>query len=159
MKQKIIIITVVLTLIISCVPPIDEGPFVGIEINIFNLTENEIENAKLLIGGMENEAFISTESFALPTLIVRPDENYYQVVALDENRWKPNLNLINEISDKAYFAFQFEDGEQILLSRNGILQTFEIMENESVKANYGVSISISLKQDTVEISGFSDDNY
>ncbi len=42
------IITVVLTLIISCVPLFDERPFVGFKLSITNLTGEELNNTKIL---------------------------------------------------------------------------------------------------------------
>ena len=106
---------------------------------------------------MQNGEFVSTESFELPTIIIRPNESFYQVVAFDENRWKPDLSLIAEISNRAYFAFQFENGNQVLLLRNSDLFAFEIEENNNLKLDFGAMISISVFQNSAMITSFYED--
>jgi len=133
MKFKIIAPLLICTLTFISCASLEDGPFVGFKLDIINKTDNEIQNAKILIGGMQNGEFVSTESFELPTIIIRPNESFYQVVAFDENRWKPDLSLIAEISNRAYFAFQFENGNQVLLLRNSDLFAFEIEENNNLK--------------------------
>ena len=157
MKFKIIAPLLICTLTFISCASLEDGPFVGIGIDIGNLTNKEYNNAKLLIGGMQNGTFISTESYDLPTIIIRPNESFSQVVAFDENSWKPNLGLIAEISDRAYFAFQFENGNQVLLLRNSDLFAFEIEENNNLKLDFGAMISISVFQNSAMISSFYED--
>lgn len=146
MKFKIIVSLFICTLTFISCASLEDGPFVGFKLTINNLTNVEYDNAKILIGGMQNGEFVSTESFELPTIIVRPNESYSQVVAFDENRWKPNFNLITEISEFAYFAVQFEDGS-IAVATNGLgsdILKYDILENGNVKSFYGVYLSISI---------------
>ena len=157
MKFKIIAPLLICTLTFISCASLEDGPFVGIGIDIGNLTNEEYNNAKLLIGGMQNGTFISTESYDLPTIIIRPNESFSQVVAFDENRWKPDLSLIAEISNRAYFAFQFENGNQVLLLRNSDLFAFEIEENNDLKLDFGAMISISVFQNSAMISSFYED--
>jgi hypothetical protein len=157
MKFKIIAPLLIFTLTFISCASLEDGPFVGFKLDIINKTDNEIQNAKILIGGMQNGEFVSTESFELPTIIIRPNESFYQVVAFDENRWKPDLSLIAEISNRAYFAFQFENGNQVLLLRNSDLFAFEIEENNNLKLDFGAMISISVFQNSAMISSFYED--
>ena len=157
MKFKIIAPLLICTLTFISCASLEDGPFVGFKLDIINKTDNEIQNAKILIGGMQNGEFVSTESFELPTIIIRPNESFYQVVAFDENRWKPDLSLIAEISNRAYFAFQFENGNQALLLRNSDLFAFEIEENNNLKLDFGAMISISVFQNSAMISSFYED--
>ncbi|MDA9070949.1 hypothetical protein OAB17_00645 [Flavobacteriaceae bacterium] len=157
MKFKIIAPLLICTLTFISCASLEDGPFVGFKLDIINKTDNEIQNAKILIGGMQNGEFVSTESFELPTIIIRPNESFYQVVAFDENRWKPDLSLIAEISNRAYFAFQFENGNQVLLLRNSDLFAFEIEENNNLKLDFGAMISISVFQNSAMISSFYED--
>ena len=153
MKFKIIAPLLICTLTFISCASLEDGPFVGIGIDIGNLTNEEYNNAKLLIGGMQNGTFISTESYDLPTIIIRPNESFSQVVAFDENRWKPNLGLIAEISDRAYFAFQFENSEQILLYDSSII------ENAIVKRDYGGRLNITINENQSVMVIFREDNY
>jgi len=157
MKFKIIAPLLICTLTFISCASLEDGPFVGFKLDIINKTDNEIQNAKILIGGMQNGEFVSTESFELPTINVRPNESYGQTVAIDENRWKPDLSLIAEISNRAYFAFQFENGNQVLLLRNSDLFAFEIEENNNLKLDFGAMISISVFQNSAMISSFYED--
>ena len=157
MKFKIIAPLLICTLTFISCASLEDGPFVGFKLDIINKTDNEIQNAKILIGGMQNGEFVSTESFELPIIIIRPNESFYQVVAFDENRWKPDLSLIAEISNRAYFAFQFENGNQVLLLRNSDLFAFEIEENNNLKLDFGAMISISVFQNSAMISSFYED--
>jgi hypothetical protein len=157
MKFKIIAPLLICTLTFISCASLEDGPFVGFKLTINNLTNVEYDNAKILIGGMQNGEFVSTESFELPTINVRPNESYGQTVAIDENRWKPDLSLIAEISNRAYFAFQFENGNQVLLLRNSDLFAFEIEENNNLKLDFGAMISISVFQNSAMISSFYED--
>lgn len=46
----------------------DEGAHIGIAIDITNMTNREYNNLKLHIGGLEDSAFVSTDSYNLPTI-------------------------------------------------------------------------------------------
>jgi hypothetical protein len=162
MKFKIIAPLLICTLTFISCASLEDGPFVGFKLDIGNLTNEEYNNAKLLIGGMQNGTFISTESYDLPTIIIRPNESFSQVVAFDENRWKPDLSLIAEISDRAYFAFQFENSEQILLYdsfNSSELINFSIIENAIVKRDYGGDLIITLDEGQTARAIFHEDDY
>jgi hypothetical protein len=162
MKFKIIAPLLICTLTFISCASLEDGPFVGFKLTINNLTNVEYDNAKILIGGMQNGEFVSTESFELPTIIIRPNESFSQVVAFDENSWKPNLGLIAEISDRAYFAFQFENSEQILLYdsfNSSELINFSIIENAIVKRDYGGDLIITLDEGQTARAIFNEDDY
>ena len=162
MKFKIIAPLLIFTLTFISCASLEDGPFVGIGIDIGNLTNEEYNNAKLLIGRMQNGEFVSTESFELTTIIVRPNRYYSQVVAFDHSRWKPNLGLIAEISDRACFAFQFENSEQILLYdsfNSNELINFSIIENGTVKRDYGGRLNITINENQSVMVIFREDNY
>jgi hypothetical protein len=79
--------------------------------------------------------------------------NQSQSFAIDNNRWKPNLSLVKEILEKAYFTVQLDGKDLILLYDNfdfeqGELVSIEIPENNVVRSSDGLMF-ISIKEDTV----------
>ena len=151
MKTKLIIICCTL-LVTSCFH--DEGYVrTGFMFNIINVTDIEYENVKVTIGGIDsNGEFIGTQSYTLPPIRIRNNISDSQYVAMDYNRWRPNLNLVNEISDKAYFRVQLEGKAPVLLYDsfdNDILVSAKITENGLVKNNYGGHLSITILEDSV----------
>jgi hypothetical protein len=146
MKTKLIIICCTL-LVTSCFH--DEGYVrTGFMFDIVNDTDIEYENVKVTIGGIDNNGeFVGTQSYTLPPIRIRNNNSDSQYVAVDYNRWRPNLNLVKEISDKAYFRVQLEGKAPVLLYDsfdNDILVSAKITENGLVKNNYGGDLSINL---------------
>ena len=151
MKTKLIIICCTL-LVTSCSH--DEGYVrTGFMFDIINDTDIEYENVKVTIGGIDNNGeFVGTESYTLPPIRIRNNISDVQYAAMGYNRWRPNLNLIKEISDKAYFTFQFEGEDSLLLYDefdNDILVSAKITENGLVKNNYGGDLRIGFFEDSV----------
>ena len=151
MKTKLIIICCTL-LVTSCSH--DEGYVrTGFMFRISNTTALEYENVKVTIGGIDNNGeFIGTQSYTLPTIRIRNNNSEAQFAAVDYNRWRPNLNLVNEISDKAYFRVQLEGKAPMLLYDsfdNDILVSAKITENGLVKNNYGGDLRIGFFEDSV----------
>ena len=151
MKTKLIIICCTL-LVTSCFH--DEGYVrTGFMFNIINVTDIEYENVKVTIGGIDsNGEFIGTQSYTLPPIRIRNNISDFQYAAMGYNRWRPNLNLVNEISDKAYFRVQLEGKAPVLLYDsfdNDILVSAKITENGLVKNNYGGELSISIYDNSI----------
>jgi hypothetical protein len=145
MKTKLIIICCAL-LFISCLPDEEEAR-IGFTFTISNQSGVEHENVKITIGGIENGEFVGTGSYTLPTIWIRSNNSEAQSFAIDNNRWKPNLNLIKEISEQAYFTVQLEGESPILLYdifENDVLVSARITENSVIKNKYSGNFSISL---------------
>jgi len=145
MKTKLILICCAL-LFISCLADEEEAK-IGFMFTIINSTNLEFENVKVTIGGLQNGEFVGTESYTLPSIWIRNNNSEAQYVAIDHNRWRPNLNLIKEISEQAYFTVQLEGESPILLYdsfENDVLVIAKITENGIIKNNYGGDLSINL---------------
>jgi hypothetical protein len=153
MKTKLIIICCAL-LFISCLEDEEEAQ-IGFTFTIANQSSAEHENVKITIGGIENGEFVGTESYIFPKILVLSNDwpdtsgNQSQSFAIDNNRWKPNLSLVKEISEKAYFTVQLDGKEAILLyDASGVLANILIPENNLVRSSDGLMF-ISIKEDTV----------
>jgi len=145
MKTKLILICCTL-LFISCLPN-EEDVRIGLMFKIINKTNVEHKNVKVTIGGLQNGTFVGTESYTLPAIRIRNNDSEAQYAAVDHNRWKPNLNLVKEISEKAYFTVQLEGETAILLYdkfQNTKLVSAKITNNGNLKNSYGGDLSISI---------------
>ena len=79
----------------------------GIKFEIINSTNLEYENAKVIIGGInQDNEFVEVDNYTLPKIT----KGTQQILdGFDDKRWKPNFNKIKNLGDgKAYFKFQFE---------------------------------------------------
>lgn len=163
MKLRTILFCLTLLALTSCdfMEDFDDIADVGIGIDIGNLTNKEYQNLKLHIGGLENANFISTDFFELPTIIVRPNESFSQVVAFNESRWKTDLNKISEISNNAYFAIEFEDGEVIMVKESyesDSLLSFSVVDkNNTVKKKYGGRFILAVRDNKLISGDFFED--
>ena len=145
MKTKLLIICCAL-LFISCLEDEDRVR-IGFTFEIINSTDLEFENVKVTIGGLQNGEFVGTESYTLPNIWIRSSNSEAQFVAIDNNRWRPNLNSIKEISEQAYFTVQLEGESPILLYdsfENDVLISAKITENGIIKNKYGGALIINL---------------
>jgi len=146
MKTKLIFFFCAL-LLVSCSPSDEENIRVGIMFDIANTTQLEYENIKITIGGMKNGEFIGTESYTLPFIRIRNNDSEAQYAAVDHNRWKPNLNLVKDISDKAYFTYQLEGRQPLLLYHefeSDELVVAEGTKNGVVKSRYGANLGLNI---------------
>ena len=145
MKTKLIIICCAL-LFISCLTDEEEAR-IGFTFEIINLTDLEFENVKVTIGGLQNGEFVGTASYTLPIIWIRSNNSEVQFVAIDRNRWRPDLNLVKEISEQAYFTVQLEGESPVLLydsfDSNTIINA-KITENGVIKNKYGGALTIDL---------------
>ena len=151
MKLKIALLCCVL-LFISCLPDEERGR-IGVMFEIINLSNLEHKNVKITIGGIEDGNFVGTESYILPTIRIRNNNTDIQYVAVDYNRWKPNLNLVKKISDKAYFTVQLEDKPPVLLYEeydSTKLVCAEFVNNGIMKIDYGGYLSIVFHENSVK---------
>lgn len=127
--NKIIIIIIIL--LTSC-NPLEKSNFdpdlVGITFIISNETNQEYINANITIGGMKDGEFIGTESYDFPTLKVIANKDNQQNIAVNVNRWNPNLDLIRNIpSERAYFKLRLKKDNELILrnfSDNNTLTNF-----------------------------------
>lgn len=152
MKLKNILSYFTLFVLFSCLPDIEnDNPYVGFEINIINTTSQKLDNLKLHIGGIENNNFMSTDFLELPTIIVRPNESFSQVITFGESRWQTDLEKIFKISHQAYFALEFEDGQFIKVKESfqkDSLISFSVTgRNGVIKNKYGGRLFISIEDD------------
>ena len=140
-------------LFVSCLPSDEENARIGIMFKIINTTNLEYENVKVTIGGLENGAFVGTASYTLPTIRIRNNNSEAQYVAVDHNRWRPNLSLIQEISDKAYFTVQLEGKSPVLLYDSfddNLIVSTQISQNDIIKVNYGGDLSINIHENSIK---------
>lgn len=159
MKLRFFLIYTVLISCYSCIPELEDGAYVGVGIDIVNVTNTEFENVKLHVGGIKDDKFISTDFYELPTIIVRPNESFSQVVTIDETRWKTDLNKIYEISSDAYFAIEFEDDNIILVEdyNKGGLVYFSTKKNNLIKKKYGGTLNIHIDEKSIVTGRFFED--
>ena len=148
MKSKLILICCTF-LFISCLPGEEENVRIGFMFDIINSTSLEHVNARITIGGIDNNGeFIGTQSYTLPTIRIRNNNSEAQFAAVDHNRWRPDLNLVQTISEKAYFTFQLEEEDSVLLYdsfENDKLVSAKITESDgNLKSDYGGNLSVNL---------------
>ena len=151
MKTKLILICCIF-LLTSCLPSDEENVRIGFMFEIINKTNIEYENVKITIGGIQNGNFIGTESYILPTIRIRNSDSEAQYDAVDHNRWRPNLKLVKEISEKAYFRIQIEGESPVLLYDafdNTMIISAKITENGILKNEYGGDLSISIYDNSI----------
>lgn len=104
------LVLLIFTILVSCDLPNDitEPKQYGVKFEIDNSTNEEFNNAKVIIGGINgNNEFVEVDSYALPKIT----KGIQQILdGFDDKRWKPNFDEIKKVGDgKAYFKFQFED--------------------------------------------------
>ena len=145
MKIKLMLIFCAL-LFISCLKD-EKETRIGFMFTIINSTNLEFENAKVTIGGLQNGGFVGTESYTFPNIWIRSNNSEAQNVAIDRERWRPDLNLVKEISEQAYFTVQLEGESPVLLydsfDSNTIINA-KITENGVIKNKYGGALTIDL---------------
>jgi len=145
MKTKLIIIFCAL-LFTSCLPDEGEGR-IGFTFEIINSTNLEFENIKVTIEGLQNGEFVGTASYTLPSIWIRNNNPKVQFVAINDNKWSPNLNLIKENSEKAYFTVQLEGETPADLYEafdSSIMLNAKITDKHIIKNNYGGPLNIDL---------------
>jgi len=160
MKLKLILFCSAF-LILSCGSLDGERDPIGFNFKIANDSGVEINNAKITIGGLKNGEFVGTESYLLPKIRIRKSNTETQFIAINDNRWKPNLNLIMAISDKAYFTVQLEGKKEVLLYNayeSNKLVSAEIAKNGIIISNYGGVLSIGITKDSINAL-FFENNY
>jgi len=151
MKTKLILICFTL-LFISCSPE-EEGVRIGFMFRISNTTDLEYENIKITIGGIKNGSFVGTESYTLPTIRIRNNNSEAQFAAVDHNRWRPDLNLVQTISEKAYFTLQLEGESPILLYDSfddNVIVSACFTKNENIIHNYGGNLNIIIYENSIK---------
>jgi|TARA_B110000967_G_C18541399_1_gene390794 hypothetical protein len=150
-KPKVLIF--ICFIFLSCIDDEDRERF-GFEFTVSN-KRTELRNVKIIIGGIKNNEFISTDSYSFPVLNTYTN-NQSQEIAKYDNRWLPDLDKIRAISDTAYFSIQLEGKSPNLLydyreHKNGYLVHLPIPEGTIISTwNDNPSrIDISIKNDTL----------
>lgn len=118
LKYHIHITYLLILLFFSCnLPTMGYGNH-GIKFEIYNRTEEQVEHAKVIIGGIDaSNEFIQVDTFTLPSLKVGvqfiPDN-------IEEKRWRPDLEKIEQIGNgKACFKLQFENKQARFINSYG----------------------------------------
>ncbi len=112
--KKIIILVLVIFILSSCADPGGDPVFEGFEFGIKNRT-NKKHSIEVVIGGMLNGKFVPTDSIKMQPEI---EINGYPSYFTDENRWKPNLELIRAIpSQRCYFKIKLSDNREEMVGR------------------------------------------
>ena len=154
MKTKLILIFFSF-LFISCVPDDEQEARFGIKFEIINKTSLEYSNVKVNIGGLQDGTFFGTDFYSLPTIRIRDNASDIQYAATDYNRWRPNLDLIKGISDKAYFTVQLTGKEPVLLYDtfdDTKIISAQITENGVVKDYYAIILTIRIYDSYIDAS-------
>lgn len=113
MKKTHFLIIITIVLFSSCADPGGDPSFDGIKF-VFGNRVKPYFDAKVFIGGMQQGVFIPTDSIVVANIDIGVDNYYF----LDENRWKPNLELIRNIpSDSCYFMLQLDSQRKELIGR------------------------------------------
>jgi len=123
----------------------------GFTFDVSNDSGVEINNAKITIGGLKNGEFVGTESYLLPTIRIREYNWESQLIAINDNRWEPNLELIRSIpSEKAYFSIELEGRNPILLynKKNNEIVSVALSNNIIIKNDDG-KLQIVIEKDTI----------
>jgi len=132
MKLQRLIIVLTLLVFASCVKD-EDRVFEGFTFVITNETDIEYD-AEIFIGGMENGVFVWTESKLITKIKSGGNNPHYFI---DENRWKPNLELIRALpSENCYFKLKLTNNREEILKIYNTTNPFNIdISNE--KKNEG----------------------
>jgi len=137
-------------LFVSCL--IDEDEDVirdGFKITYFNDT-NQTYTGKIIIGGLENNLFVATDSINFDREI---EANRQTIMYMDKDRWKPDLDKIRNLpSARCYFKIQLSDTRNQLITRynSSELTSLQIPNTTHFRGDFG-RIFISIRND--QISG------
>ena len=165
MKLKTALPFIFAILLFSCIDlgSFDDDAYVGIGIDIGNLTDKEFNILKLHIGGIEDSTFISTDVFELPTIIIRPNDRFSQVITFGETRWQTDLEKISKVSNEAYFALEFEDGQVVKVKesfKEDFLLNFSVIGHGNViKDEYGGRLFLSVEDNKNANGSFFEDTF
>ena len=103
MKKKILFLVIVVLTLSSCIKD-EDRVFEGFSFYIGS-NVGSFENAEIVIGGMQNNIFVPTDSIKFDKIEYLSKHYYF-----DENRWKPNLAKIRTIpSERCYFKIKLSD--------------------------------------------------
>ncbi len=143
MKLKTAILIVSFLLLNSCSDDIEWG---GFSFNITNLTNQEIYDAELFIGGIKDGEFIATASVPIEYIKKEPGFLYYYKGA---DRWQPNLQTIQNIPSTQYhFKLKLSEEREAILEWYDADTPFGIDVNEQIKGRIG-DIYIYIDEDRI----------
>ncbi|MFK8060816.1 MAG: hypothetical protein AB8B78_12090 [Polaribacter sp.] len=148
MKNKNILILFITLVLLSCDgigDPGGEPIFDGFMISVNNST-NKVYQGEIVIGGLQNNNFIATDSVSFKRDLEIGGSNLgFHFV--NDNRWKPNLDKIKTLpSDSCYFKLKLSSGRQEIITRynSNKLFSLKLPETTNFKGDFGrLIISIS----------------
>jgi hypothetical protein len=121
MKKVIVFLGFFSLFIFSCSDPGGDPVFDGFTFSISNKT-NRTYNAKMFIGGVNDNLFSATDSIEISNLRIGNSLNFPNYF-VEENRWKPDLDKIRNLpSSKCYFKLRLFD------TREEVIEMFESTE-------------------------------
>ncbi|SHH42342.1 hypothetical protein [Wenyingzhuangia marina] len=125
----------------------EDGTKIGIGFEISNNYPTEIEGAKIVIGGINQEdIFIAVDTFNLPIIKLKSeiansndigvDRQYINII---ENRWNPDFDKIKTISDKAYFKAVLANGDNYLIESYALKHpiSIDLVKHAVIKNSLG----------------------
>ena len=146
--KKLIIILVFSLLFISCLIDEDEDDIRdGFQITYFNDT-NQTYIGKIIIGGLENNLFVATDSINFDREI---EANRQTIMYMDKDRWKPDLIKIREIPvENCYFKIKLSDGRSQLIKRinSNELMNLKLPSTQNFRGDFG-RIFINVKDNLI----------
>ncbi|GGF64152.1 hypothetical protein [Wenyingzhuangia marina] len=121
----------------------EDGTKIGIGFEIYNNYDKEIEDLKIIIGGINQEdIFVAVDTFNLPTIKLKSeiinsndDGQTAQLINL-KNRWNPDFDKIKTISDKAYFKAVLANGDNYLIESGGTIDkliSIDLVKHKVIK--------------------------
>ena len=137
--------------IFSCADPGGDPIYEGLEFDFRNKT-NEKYDIEIVIGGMSNGNFISTDSIVMPSKI---QENSSKFFYLDQDRWKPNLDKIRDIpSERCYFKIKLSLQREEMVKRSDKSDALGLLlpSNDFFAGDYGRLI---LVVEGSEVTGYT----
>ena len=145
MKKKLLVLMIASLSMYSCV--LDKGrPYEGFSFLIYNNAHEVFEDAEVVIGGMQNGAFIPTDSIKFDEIDARLAPRHYH---FDDNRWKPNLDKIRAIpSERCYFKIKLSAQREELIMNNGSLMSLLLPSENFFKGRYG-ELQLNIQIDNV----------
>ena len=140
MKTKnIFLVAISLLFMVSCGDPGGETVYDGFSIAISNNSDQSYSVRKIIVGGLNNNLFVPTDSI-IPSTDIVIGSNFLESVFLDANRWKPDLDKIRSIpSERCYFKLKLSNGrEEMLVFFNSTeLFNLKLPNTENFVGDYG----------------------
>ena len=142
MKKRILLLVFIVFIFSSCTKD-EDRVFEGFS---FYITSNvgSFEDAEIVIGGMQNNIFVPTDSIKFDKIEYLSKHYYF-----DDNRWKPNLDKIRAIpSGRCYFKIKLSDQREEMIMNNSSLMSLLLPKEHFFKGRYG-QLQLNIEVDKV----------